>query len=82
MNPLFFSNYKRNYSSWDEAIRPAAPGPGVWEAFYLLPLALLFRVTITVFTFGMKVPAGLFIPSLGFGAIFGRLVGMGMEQLA
>jgi Voltage gated chloride channel len=29
-----------------------------------------------------KVPAGLFIPSMGIGAIVGRMVGMGMEQLA
>ena len=35
---------------------------------------------ITIFTFGMKVPAGLFIPSLCMGAIVGRIVGIGMEQ--
>lgn len=30
----------------------------------------------------MKVPCGLFIPSLCLGAIMGRIVGIGMEQLA
>lgn len=30
----------------------------------------------------MKVPCGLFIPSLTLGAIMGRIVGIGMEQLA
>ena len=35
---------------------------------------------MTTFTFGMKIPAGLFIPSLGMGAIVGRMVGIGMEQ--
>lgn len=37
---------------------------------------------MTIFTFGMKVPCGLFIPSLCLGAIMGRIVGIGMEQLA
>lgn len=37
---------------------------------------------MTVFTFGMKVPCGLFIPSLCLGAIAGRIVGIFMEQLA
>ena len=30
----------------------------------------------------MQVPAGLFIPSMAVGAIAGRLIGMGVEQLA
>ena len=29
-----------------------------------------------------QVPAGLFIPSMAVGAIVGRIVGVGMEQLA
>ena len=29
-----------------------------------------------------QVPAGLFIPSMAIGAIVGRIVGVGMEQLA
>lgn len=49
---------------------------------WLLALALIFKCVVTVFTFGLKVPCGLFIPSLAMGAIIGRLVGIGMEQLA
>ncbi|KAK9890099.1 hypothetical protein WA026_008908 [Henosepilachna vigintioctopunctata] len=37
---------------------------------------------MTTFTFGIKVPCGLFIPSLCLGAIVGRIWGIGMEQLA
>ena len=29
-----------------------------------------------------KVPAGLFIPSMAIGACMGRVLGIGMEQLA
>ena len=37
---------------------------------------------LTVFTFGIKIPAGLFIPSMAVGAIFGRLLGIALQQLA
>uniref|UniRef100_A0A8C1DMH8 Chloride channel protein n=1 Tax=Cyprinus carpio carpio TaxID=630221 RepID=A0A8C1DMH8_CYPCA len=60
--------------------RPA--GPDVYTAMWQLSLALVFKMLITVVTFGMKVPSGLFIPSMAVGAIAGRLLGVGMEQLA
>ncbi|XP_053170920.1 H(+)/Cl(-) exchange transporter 5-like, partial [Scomber japonicus] len=62
------------------ADRPA--GPGLYTALWQLSLALVFKIMITVITFGMKVPSGLFIPSMAVGAIAGRLLGVGMEQLA
>ncbi|KAA0720234.1 H(+)/Cl(-) exchange transporter 5 [Triplophysa tibetana] len=60
--------------------RPA--GHDVYTAMWQLSLALVFKLLITVVTFGMKVPSGLFIPSMAVGAIAGRLLGVGMEQLA
>jgi chloride channel 3/4/5 len=57
-------------------------GPGVYKAVWLLVLALIFKLVTTVFTFGMKVPCGLFIPSLCLGGIVGRIVGIGVQQLA
>eukprot|EP00794_Sanderia_malayensis_P007396 gene7396-8216_t len=56
-------------------------GAGVIETMWKLSLAMLFKAIITIFTFGIKVPAGLFIPSLAVGACVGRIVGVGMEQL-
>ncbi|OUC47995.1 putative chloride transporter, ClC family [Trichinella nativa] len=50
----------------------------IWK----LVLSLIFKIVITIFTFGMKVPSGLFVPSLAIGAIGGRLVGITMEWLA
>ncbi|KAK8379882.1 hypothetical protein O3P69_019710 [Scylla paramamosain] len=75
-------DYQRNFTSANTAIEIAAAGPGVVRAVWLLALALIFKCVATVFTFGLKVPCGLFIPSLAMGAIIGRLVGIGMEQLA
>ena len=37
--------------------RPA--GPGVYTALWQLALALVFKVVVTVFTFGMKVSGGV-----------------------
>ena len=42
----------------------------MWE----LSLALIFKMVVTILTFGIKVPAGLFIPSLCMGAIIGYVV--------
>jgi chloride channel 3/4/5 len=48
----------------------------------VVAVSFIFKCVITVFTIGIKVPAGLYIPSLCMGAIMGRIVGIGMEQLA
>ena len=41
-----------------------------------LLLAASLKFLLTIFTFGIKVPAGLFIPSLFIGACLGRMVGI------
>lgn len=55
---------------------------GVYESIWKLFLALIFYLAMLVVTFGIKVPCGLFVPSLTIGAIAGRLVGVGMELLS
>lgn len=49
-------------------------------AFWQLILALAVKLFLTIGTFGVKVPAGLFIPSLAMGAIAGRLLGIQVES--
>ncbi|KAG6442794.1 hypothetical protein O3G_MSEX002552 [Manduca sexta] len=75
-------DYNRNFTDANSAIEKAAAGPGVHRAIWLLVLALILKLVMTIFTFGIKVPCGLFIPSLALGAIAGRIVGIGVEQLA
>ncbi|WVQ99955.1 hypothetical protein IAU59_007098 [Kwoniella sp. CBS 9459] len=43
--------------------------------------ALVIKGCLTIITFGIKVPAGIFIPSLVVGACFGRIVGLIMEYI-
>jgi len=71
----------RNFTNANHAVPIAEAGDGVYTAIWQLALALVFKMIITIFTFGLKVPAGLFIPSLCMGAIVGRIVGIGMEQI-
>ena len=71
----------RNFTNANHAVPIAKAGSGVYTALWQLSIALVFKFLITIFTFGMKMPSGLFIPSLGMGAILGRIVGIGMEQI-
>lgn len=48
---------------------------GGWMIVCRLILAASLRFVLTVITFGMSVPSGLFIPSLFIGACLGRAVG-------
>ncbi|XP_067327697.1 H(+)/Cl(-) exchange transporter 5 isoform X1 [Anolis sagrei] len=76
-------DYSNDYNSTKGGNLPnRAAGSGVRTAMWKLALALLLKAFITIFTFGMKVPSGLFIPSMAVGAIAGRLLGVGVEQLA
>ncbi|KAK3099995.1 hypothetical protein FSP39_013201, partial [Pinctada imbricata] len=79
-------DYKRdfsahNYTSLNYLTSSMAAGPGIYRALWMLALALIFKGLITIFTFGIKIPSGLFIPSMAVGAILGRIVGIGVEQL-
>ncbi|CAE6483643.1 unnamed protein product [Rhizoctonia solani] len=43
--------------------------------------ALIVKGALTIVTFGIKLPAGIFIPTLGVGACAGRIVGLGVQHL-
>ncbi|XP_045476075.1 H(+)/Cl(-) exchange transporter 5-like [Harmonia axyridis] len=77
----YLCDYNRNFTDVN-SIEIAEAGQGVHRAIYLLIMALVLKLIMTVFTFGIKVPCGLFIPSLCLGAIVGRIWGIAMEQLA
>ena len=47
-----------------------------------IAIALLVKGALTIVTFGIKVPAGIFIPTLGVGACAGRILGLGMQWLS
>lgn len=47
-----------------------------WRMVNSLLLATIIRTFLIVLSYGCKVPAGIFVPSMAVGAVFGRMVGI------
>ncbi|KAF7370903.1 Chloride channel protein [Mycena sanguinolenta] len=48
----------------------------MWENVFLLILTAVMKVLFTAWTFGMMIPAGIFLPTIAIGACLGRAVGL------
>ncbi|OAL37687.1 hypothetical protein AYO20_03194 [Fonsecaea nubica] len=46
-----------------------------------LLVATLLRIFLVIISYGCKVPAGIFVPSMAIGASFGRMLGMMVQWL-
>lgn len=46
-----------------------------------LVAAIVIRTALVIISYGSKVPAGIFVPSMAIGAIFGRIVGTLVQAL-
>ncbi|KAK7472831.1 hypothetical protein VKT23_000938 [Stygiomarasmius scandens] len=51
----------------------------VWPIIQSILVAMIVKGALTIVTFGIKVPAGIFIPTLGVGACAGRVLGIAMQ---
>ncbi|KAH9479507.1 H(+)/Cl(-) exchange transporter 5 [Psilocybe cubensis] len=51
------------------------------ENIFLLCLTAILKVVLTAWTFGMMIPAGIFLPTIGIGACLGRAMGLIMQSL-
>ncbi|CDO69766.1 hypothetical protein BN946_scf184766.g11 [Trametes cinnabarina] len=47
-----------------------------WANIFLLVLTALVKIGFTAWTFGMMIPAGIFLPTIAIGACLGRAVGL------
>lgn len=52
-----------------------------WRMIGSLAIATIIRTLLVVISFGCKVPAGIFVPSMAVGAAFGRMVGIFVQHL-
>ena len=52
----------------------------VSKTYMLLMLAALLKFVLAIFTYGTRVPAGIFVPSLAIGALIGRTFGILMQM--
>ncbi|KAI0387370.1 chloride channel protein [Hypomontagnella monticulosa] len=52
-----------------------------WTNIISLTLATVIRIFLVIISYGCKVPAGIFVPSMAIGASFGRTVGIIMQSI-
>ena len=46
-----------------------------------LAITTIIRTLLVIISFGCKVPAGIFVPSMAIGAAFGRMVGIAVQAM-
>ncbi|KAK5998259.1 putative chloride channel protein [Cladobotryum mycophilum] len=56
------------------------PDRRVWNILSLV-LATVLRIFLVIISYGCKVPAGIFVPSMAVGATFGRTVGIIVQAI-
>lgn len=52
-----------------------------WQTALSLVYATVVRLFLVIISYGCKVPAGIFVPSMAIGASFGRVVGIIVQAL-
>ncbi|CAO1630756.1 unnamed protein product [Sympodiomycopsis kandeliae] len=52
-----------------------------WRMVNSLLLATVLRFALVILSYGCKVPAGIFVPSMAIGATFGRMIGILVKAL-
>ncbi|EPQ30162.1 uncharacterized protein PFL1_02278 [Pseudozyma flocculosa PF-1] len=52
-----------------------------WRMVNSLLLATVLRIALVIISYGCKVPAGIFVPSMAIGATFGRMIGILVKAL-
>jgi chloride channel 3/4/5 len=52
-----------------------------WRMIASLAFATVLRIFLVIISYGCKVPAGIFVPSMAIGASFGRMVGILVQAL-
>lgn len=52
-----------------------------WRMVNSLLLATVLRIALVIISYGCKVPAGIFVPSMAIGATFGRMIGIIVKSL-
>ncbi|KAJ5587560.1 uncharacterized protein N7459_003325 [Penicillium hispanicum] len=52
-----------------------------WAMVVSLAIATVLRTGLVIISYGCKVPAGIFVPSMAIGASFGRMVGIMVQAL-
>lgn len=65
----------------DEDFNGLCDAENRWSMVLSLILATIIRMFLVIVSYGCKVPAGIFVPSMAIGASFGRTVGIVVQAL-
>ncbi|KAI9724046.1 MAG: hypothetical protein M1812_000764 [Candelaria pacifica] len=52
-----------------------------WSMILSLAVATILRIFLVIISYGCKVPAGIFVPSMAIGASFGRMIGILVQAM-
>ena len=67
----------RAFPIYNGLLKLTRSSPAAWkENVFLLVLTSFLKIVLTAWTFGMMVPAGIFLPAIGIGACLGRAMGI------
>ncbi|KAL1745857.1 chloride channel [Schizophyllum fasciatum] len=72
-----FQECDQNRGDYHGLCNPTA----LWENVFLLSLTAAIKLVLTSWTFGMMVPAGIFMPTIAIGACLGRVMGLIMQDV-
>jgi len=75
----FASEFQRRYSG--RSAKLSCSRTNRWSLILSLAIATVIRMFLVIISYGCKVPAGIFVPSMAIGASFGRMVGMMVQAL-
>ncbi|KAJ4483361.1 chloride channel [Lentinula aciculospora] len=81
VSALFSECHKGIEDEWGLCLSNPGSWAQVTPVVGALLLALVVRGCLTLVTFGIRLPAGIFIPSLAAGALVGRTVGILLQFL-
>lgn len=70
--------FKECDGHWGHVVCDSSRRPFV---VFSLIVAIIIRTFLVIISYGCKVPAGIFVPSMAIGAIFGRIVGILVQAL-
>src|SRR3954467_14771599 len=65
----------------EETILTYSRAKNRWPMVLSLAFATVLRTGLVIISYGCKVPAGIFVPSMAIGASFGRTVGILVQAL-
>ena len=71
----------KSLSGYKSAVLRNTRSKNRWTMTLSLAFATIMRTFLVIISYGCKVPAGIFVPSMAIGASFGRMVGILVQAL-